>query len=144
MLLVPEHVVGHRREDPALGSKNGGAHSPPKTSVVFLQGSGEFHVLQTFSTQIPQVLLRYDGVGGTFQSLDEILNSIPFHILWPLVHLAGIFTPRHTTESLKMYTFDQLVRQSASQVANNRHNDRLPNPLLRLDRKCLLFGVGDL
>ena len=70
MLLVPEHVVGHRREDPAL--------EEVKTAAHFLQGSGESHVLQTFSTKIPQVLLRYDGVGGTFQSLDEILNSILF------------------------------------------------------------------
>ena len=75
------------------------APSPPKTSVVFLPGSGEFHVLQTFSTQIPQVLLRDDGVDRTFQSLDEILNSIPVHILWPLVHMAGIFPPRRNTES---------------------------------------------
>ena len=97
MLLVPENVVGHGREDPTL---------EVKTAAHFLQGSGESHVLQTLSTQIPQVLLRYDGVGGTLQSLDEILNSIPVHILWPLVRIAGIFPPRRNTESMKMYTFD--------------------------------------
>ena len=82
------------------------ANSPPPASVVFLQGSGEFHVLQTFTTQIPQVLLRDDGVDRTLQRLDEILNSIHVRILWPLVLLAGIFPPRRNTESLKIYTFD--------------------------------------
>ena len=117
MLLVPQNVVGHRREDPALEFLNGCTFSSP-ASVIFLQG-GEFHVLQTFSTQIPQVLLRYDGVGGTFQSLGEIHNSMNFPILWALVHVAGIFTPRLNTESLKMFTFDStcssLCRSSGEQ-----------------------------
>ena len=114
-LQAPIYAVVHRQEnDPALVLGQLYVvlckHLP-----LFLRGSGHLYV----RTRLPQVLLRYHGVGDVKKNSKETQYG-PFFQVWTACGCGWHLPPRHTTESLKTYTFDfrcSQIRQSCEEFA---------------------------